>query len=145
MLENEPISRSSDRQWVMSDNEGNSLGDLVAGVTNDLATLMRQEIQLARAETMEKISQTTRSLVWIAAGGMVAYAGVIGLLIAAIVGLAAFMPLWVSAVIVGLVVLVIGFLLIQSGRNQLKNMSVVPERTVASIQEDAAMVKEKVS
>jgi xanthine/uracil permease len=129
----------------MSDNEGNSLGDLVAGVTNDLATLMRQEIQLARAETMEKISQTTRSLVWIAAGGMVAYAGVIGLLIAAIVGLAAFMPLWVSAVIVGLVVLVIGFLLIQSGRNQLKNMSVVPERTVASIQEDAAMVKEKVS
>ncbi|HMN29459.1 MAG TPA: phage holin family protein, partial [Caldilineaceae bacterium] len=108
----------------MSENADHSLGDLVAGVTNDLATLMRQEIQLARAETMEKISQTTRSVVWIAAGGMIAYAGVIGLLIAAIVGLAAFMPLWVSAAIVGLIVLVIGFLVIQSGRTQLKNVSV---------------------
>jgi len=146
MLDNESVSRTSDRrQWTLSENEGYSLGDLVTGVTNDLATLMRQEIQLARAETMEKVSQTMRSIVWIAAGGMVAYAGVIGLLIAAIVGLASFMPLWVSAALVGLVVVVIGYLLIESGRNQLKHMSVVPERTVESLQEDAALVKEKVS
>jgi len=146
MLDNESVSRSSDRrQWVVSEDERYSLGDLVSGVTNDLATLMRQEIQLARAETMEKVSQTTRSVVWIAAGGMVAYAGLIGLLIAAIVGLASFIPLWVSAAIVGLVVIVIGYLLIESGRNKLKNMSAVPERTIASLQEDAALVKEKVS
>lgn len=146
MLDKESVSRPSDqRHWVVSEDENYSLGDLVTGVTNDLATLMRQEIQLARAETMEKVSQTTRSVVWIAAGGMVAYAGAIGLLIAVIVGLAAFIPLWASAAIVGLVVIVVGYVLIENGRNQLKNMSAMPEKTIASLQEDAALVKEKVS
>jgi hypothetical protein len=147
MPDKEPIvMRTSDsRQWVLSENEERSLGDLVSGVTNDLATLMRQEIQLARAETMEKVTETTQSAIWMAAGGMVAYAGVIALLIAAIVGLANFIPLWLSAAIVGLVVIVVGYLLIQSGRSRLSNVSVVPEKTIASIQEDAALVKEKVS
>jgi len=147
MLDNgDTVVRSSDRQqWTWSENEGRSLGDLVSGVTNDLATLMRQEIQLARAETMEKVSEATQSIVWIVAGGLVAYAGVIGLLIAAIVGLATFMPLWLSALIVGVVVIIVGAILIQSGRSRLQNMNVVPEKTIASIQEDAALVKEKVS
>jgi FtsH-binding integral membrane protein len=76
---------------------------------------------------------------------MVAYAGLIGVLIAVIVGLAAFMPLGLSALIVGVVVIVVGAILIQSGRSQLKQVNVVPERTIESIQEDAALVKEKIA
>lgn len=134
-----------DRQWMYANEQGASLADLLTGLTSDLASLFRQEIQLARAETMEKVSQMTQSIVWMVAGGMVAYAGLIGVLIAVIVGLAAFMPLWLSALIVGVVVIVVGALLVQSGRSQLKQVSVVPERTIESIQEDAALVKEKIA
>jgi uncharacterized membrane protein HdeD (DUF308 family) len=134
-----------EQQWVLSADQEGSVGDLLAGLTSDLSTLFRQEIQLARAETTEKIAQMTQSIVWMAAGGMVAYAGFIGLLIAVIVGLAAFMPLWLSALIVGVLVIVIGAVLIQSGRSRLRQLSVVPERTIESIQEDAALVKEKIS
>lgn len=132
------------RQWVVSEN-GYSLGDLINGLTSDLATLLRQEVQLARAETMEKVSASIQSMVWMVAGGLVAYAGVIALLIAVIVGLAAFVPLWLSAAIVGIVALVIGLLLIQSGRSRLQSMTIVPEQTIASVQEDAALVKEKIT
>jgi hypothetical protein len=131
--------------WALSADQERSVGDLLAGVTSDLATLFRQEIQLARAETMQTVSHMTQSLVWMVAGGLVAYAGFIGLLIAVMVGLATFMPLWLSALIVGAVVIVVGVVLIQSGRSQLQQLSVVPERTIASIQEDAALVKEKMS
>jgi uncharacterized membrane protein len=142
----ELASRTQQGQsWALSSDQERSVGDLLTGLTSDLATLFRQEIQLARAETMEKVSQMTQSLVWMAAGGLVAYAGFIGLLIAVIVGLATFMPLWLSALIVGVVVIVVGVVLIQSGRSQLQQLNVVPERTIASIQEDAALVKEKMS
>jgi len=142
----ETASRTQqEREWVLTAEPSRSLGDLLAGLTNDLSTLFRQEIQLARAETMEKVSQMTQSVVWMAAGGLVAYAGFIGVLMAVIVGLAAFIPLWLSALIVGVVVLGVGLILIQSGRSQLKQLSVVPERTIESIQQDAALVKEKMS
>jgi hypothetical protein len=69
-----------------------SLGDLFTGLTYDLSTLVRKEIDLARTETLEKVSQATRSVVFMVAGGMLAYAGLIALIIAAAVALANVMP-----------------------------------------------------
>lgn len=122
-----------------------TLGQLLTEITNDLSTLLRKEIQLARVETMEKASQATQSIVLMVAGGLVAYTGVVALVIGIIVALANWMPLWVSALIVGVVLAIVGFVLIQSGRGSLKRMSVMPEQTIESIKEDAEMVKEKVA
>jgi hypothetical protein len=55
------------------------------------------------------------------------------------------MPYWVSSLIVGVVVLIVGAILISSGRSSLTNMTVVPENTVESIKEDARWAKEQVS
>lgn len=133
------------QEWRMRQENERSLGQLLTDITNDLSTLLRKEIQLARVETMEKASQATQSVVLMVAGGLVAYTGVIALVIGIIVALANWMPLWVSALIVGVLLAIVGFVLIQSGRNSLKQMSVVPEKTIESIKEDAEMVKEKVA
>ena len=77
--------------------------------------------------------------------GFVAYAGLILLLIAVAIGLSNMMPLWLSTLIVGVVALVIGAVLIGSGRSSLSNLTVVPENTVESIKEDARWAKEQVS
>jgi uncharacterized membrane protein len=133
------------RQWALSENDQRSLGDLFTDLTNDFSVLLRKEIQLARVETMEKVNHATQSVVWMVAGGLIAYAGFIGLVMAGIVGLALFMPLWLSALILGVVLVVVGAILIQSGRSALQEMTVVPERTVESLKEDAEFVKEKVT
>jgi len=78
------------------------------------------------------------------AGGMIAYAGLIGVMIAVIVGLSRFMPLWLSALIVGIVVIVIGAIMIMSGRSSLQKMTVVPEQTVESMKENTEWAKEQV-
>lgn len=122
-----------------------SIGTLFTDLTEDMAKLVRQEIELARVETLQKLNRAMRSIIMMAAGGFVAYAGFIMLLIAAAVGLAYIMPLWLSALIVGLVVLIVGAVLIGSGRSSLRNMTVVPETTVESIKEDARWAKEQVS
>lgn len=121
-----------------------SLGDLFTGLTYDLSTLVRKEIDLARTETLEKVSQATRSVVFMVAGGMLAYAGLIALIIAAAVALANVMPFWLSTLVVGLLVLIVGTVLVQSGRSMLSNISIVPEKTVESIKEDTEWVKEQV-
>lgn len=121
-----------------------TLGDLFTSLTGDLSTLVRQEIDLARTETMEKVTSATRSIVMMVAGGMVAYAGLIAVVIAIIVALSGIMPLWLSALIVGIVVIVVGAMLISSGRSKLASMSVVPQKTVESMKENTEWAKEQV-
>ncbi|MFN8489395.1 MAG: phage holin family protein [Caldilineaceae bacterium] len=129
---------------VVSVNDEPTLGDLFSSLTEDMSTLIRKEVDLARTETMEKVSSATRSVVSMVAGGMLAYAGLIGVMIAVIVGLSRFMALWLSALIVGIVVIIIGGIMIMSGRSSLQKLSVVPEQTVESIKENAEWAKEQV-
>jgi hypothetical protein len=124
--------------------EERTLGDLFVGLTDDMSTLMRQEIKLAKAETMQTISKAGRGAAMMAGGGFVAYAGLILLLIAAAIGMGSVIPLWLSTLIVGIIALVVGFILLQSGRSTISNLTIVPEKTVESIKEDAEWVKEQV-
>jgi len=121
-----------------------TLGDLFTSLTSDLTTLVRKEIDLARTETMEKVTGVTRNVVMMIAGGLVAYAGLIALLMAAIFLLNQSLSLWVSALIVGILVIIIGAILLAVGRSSLNNMTVVPEKTVETLKENTEWAKEQV-
>ena len=122
-----------------------SLGQLLTELTGDMSTLARQELELAKAETMQKVSRATRSVIMMVAGGLLAYAGLIALVIAAAIALGSLMPYWLSSLIVGLVVVAIGAVLIISGRSRLTNISLVPQNTVETLKQDARWAKEQIS
>ena len=122
-----------------------SLGQLLNELTGDMSTLARQELELAKAETMQKVSRATRSVIMMVAGGLLAYAGLIALVIAAAIALGSLMPYWLSSLIVGLVVVAIGAVLIISGRSRLTNISLVPQNTVETLKQDARWAKEQIS
>lgn len=122
-----------------------SIGTLFTDLTEDMGKLVRQEIELARVETIQKVNRAMRSVILLAAGGLVAYAGFITLLITVAIALGRVMPYWLSTLIVGVVALIVGAILIGSGRSSLSNLTVVPENTVESIKEDARWAKEQVS
>lgn len=121
-----------------------TLGELFSDLAGDLSTLVRQEIALARAETMETVRTATRNSAMMGVGGALAYAGLIVLLIAIAYLLGEFMPLWLATLIVGIVAAAIGGGLIMAGKNRMSDLSVVPERAVQSIKEDAQWAKEQV-
>jgi xanthine/uracil permease len=79
-----------------------------------------------------------------AAGGFLAYAGLLVLLAAAVMVVATWVPYWLSATLVGGVVLIIGVILLQSGRSALQKTNITPEKTVDSMKENAQWVKEKI-
>src|ERR1044071_5462470 len=93
--------------------EERSLGELFAELANETSTLVRQEVELAKTEITQKATQAGRDVGMIGAGGAIAYAGLLAVMAAIIVVLGQFIPLWLSALIVGLVVIGIGYAFIQ--------------------------------
>ena len=123
-----------------------SLIGLFSDLWRETQTLVHQEAQLAKAELSEKVSQVTTGAGEIAAGGAVLFAGFIVLLFAAVGALQLMIDsehaIWIAPLVVGAVVMIIGYILLSRGRKQLTADSMVPERTVQSLQRDARLAKE---
>lgn len=109
---------------------------LLSDLATETTTLVRKEVELARAEVSEKVGQATAGAVSLAAGGMVALLGLIFLLLAAVYGLSRVMPDWAAALVVGGVVTVIGVVMLLAGKRKLSATSLQPERTLESLRED---------
>jgi uncharacterized membrane protein YqjE len=129
---------------TVSHHDNRSLGELFTDLTRDFTTLFRKEITLAKVELTEKATEVAKSAAMLAVGGFIAYAGFLALLAAAIIALAYVVPWWLSALIVALVVLLVGYILVQSGLNKLKSENLAPHHTQESLKEDAEWAKEQV-
>jgi preprotein translocase subunit SecG len=59
--------------------------------------------------------------------------------------LAQYMEAWLAALIVGAVVAIVGFIMLQSGKKKLDAGSFTPERTQESLRKDKEMVQRRTS
>jgi hypothetical protein len=123
-----------------------SIGELFGQLTQDMTLLVRQELQLARSEMSEKLTRFATNLVSVAAGGFVAYVGGLALVAALILALhdLANISLAVSALIVGAVFAIAGYVMLKRGLNELKRVDIAPRRTVENIKGDVQSIKEDV-
>jgi drug/metabolite transporter (DMT)-like permease len=125
--------------------EERSIGELFGALSQDMALLVRQEGQLAKTEMQQKLTQVTGDLVSLASGGIVALVG--GLALTAAVILLLIDPVglkpWLAALIVGVLMGVIGWMMLQKGLKQLKRTDPTPRRTVDTIKDDIQWAKEQ--
>jgi xanthine/uracil permease len=123
-----------------------SLGDLFSDLSRETSTLVRQEVQLAKAELTQSATEAARGIGMLVAGGAVAYAGLLFLLLAIVFGLieAGWDP-WLSALAVGLVVVAVGAVLVLRARESLKPANLAPRRTVETLKEDQEWAKEQIT
>jgi len=131
---------------MASNLENRSVGELLRDLANDVTSLVRQEMTLARTETQDKVHQTIVAVMAMAVGALIAFAALMVLLDALVYGLTeAGLPRWLASLIVGVVVAAIGFFLVRKGQNDLSATRLAPERTAANVRKDLNLVKEQLS
>lgn len=132
--------------------ENRPIADLLGGLVTDLSTLFRKEVQLAKVEASEKLSDVISAAGAIAIGGVLAL-GALGVFLAAIVSLLASLLVnmgidptlanALSAVVVTVVVGLVAWSFIGRGLHALRASNLNMNRTAASLGRDADIVKER--
>jgi hypothetical protein len=126
-----------------------SLAGLFSDLWRETTTLVHEEAELAKADLSEKLDQLMSGAGSVAAGGAVLFAGFLAVLVAAVNGLARILPpddaAWLAPLIVGVVVMVIGYALFAGGKRALKARNLKPTRSMESLRRDGRMVKEHLS
>lgn len=132
--DNKPTSQSS------------SVGTLLSTVMQEVSSLVRNEAALAKTEMSEKTNQAMAGIASIAIAGAVLLGGFLTLLAAAVFLLNEVLPAdttpWLSALIVGGVVTVIGIVMLNAGKKKLQARNLMPNRTMNSLQSDKAVAKQ---
>jgi predicted phage tail protein len=122
-----------------------SLGELFSALAADTGTLVRQEVALAQAEITAKATKAGKNVGYLAAGGAVGYVGLMAIVAGVIIGLSYFIPAWLAAILVGGVIAVASYVMVNSALSELRSMEVTPTETVDSIKEDAQWLKNQVN
>ena len=124
--------------------ENRPLGDLFGDLATDMGNLVRQEVTLAKAEITQKAKYVGRNVSYLVVGGAVAYAALLAIVAAIIMLLAKVMPGWGAALLVGVVIAIVGWLLIGKAMTALQQADLTPRETVETLKEDATWMKEQI-
>lgn len=129
----------------MPSDYGRSLPELFGDLVNQLSTLLRKEVQLARAEVSEKVNEATSAIPGIAIGAVLLLGALIMLLHALAIGMVRLLEIGpgLAYLITGVVVAIGGYVLLKGAISKLKASNLMPERTAQQISRDAQAVKEQ--
>jgi hypothetical protein len=122
-----------------------SLGELLSELSQETATLVRQEVALARTELTSHVARMQRHAVLIVAGGVIAYAGMLAVVAALVLVLIRLgVTPWLAALVAGIGVAGLGYALLQQGLSGLKRDPITLDQTVDTLKENAQWVKKQV-
>lgn len=127
----------------MQGRDDRSIGELFAELAQETSTLVRQEVQLAKTEMGQKASRVGKDVGFLAAGGAVAYTGLLAIIAGVIFLLGLAIPLWLSALLVGIVVAIVGYFLVKKGLDALKQEDLAPQETITTLKEDKEWAKDQ--
>ena len=122
-----------------------ALGDLFRQLAQDSATLVRQEMALAKAELKSNVKSVARDAVMVGVGGILALVGALVLLAFLVVAVGdALDNYWLGSLIVGVLFLLAGGILAMSSLKKLKHEEVAPTRTLETLKEDKQWLQSEI-
>jgi sporulation protein YlmC with PRC-barrel domain len=118
--------------------------DLLKQVRDEGATLVGQEVRLAKAEMTGKVKEVGIGAGMFGGAGYVAYLATIALMVCIIFALAEAMPVWLAALIVAVVLGAVAAVLAMKGKQRIQDAGPpIPEQTVESVKQTIETVKEE--
>jgi MFS family permease len=125
-----------------------SVGELVGQVANDLSTLVRQEMALAKAEVKDEAKKAGKGAGMLGAAGLAGYFLLLFLSLTLMWGIGEMFDPdhpWIGALVVAVIWGIVAAVLASVGKKKLKEVNPKPEQTVESVKEDVRWTKEQMS
>lgn len=119
------------------------LASLIKGLIHDVGNLIRSELRLARAETLEKVDQAQKGITLLVIGFFTAFLALMVFISALVLALSKIIEAWVAALFIGgmLTIIAAGFL--GQGLISLRSQNLMPKRTLKSVGADKQIIEEK--
>ncbi len=127
----------------MQGGDDRSIGELLAQLSRDTAEMVRREVRLAEAEMTQKAYRAGKNAGFVAAGGALAYAGLLAVVAGLIMLFGRTRRPWFSAFLVGLSVAGAGSLLALKGLEALRREGMAPQETVETLEENREWLKDQ--
>lgn len=113
---------------------------LLSRLVDDAMALARNELALAKSELRSALQDMKMGLASLAVAALVVLAGLLTLVAAAVIALAHVVPWWLSALIIGAALALVGVLMLQTARHKLANPGAKLDQAQESLQRDATVV-----
>jgi len=118
-----------------------SLGDVVSKLGDDLSGLLTTQIEIAKLEVKQEVTQAAKGAGLVTSGAFAAVVAVFMLSAAAAWAIAVPLNPWAGFLIVGLTWAIAAAALAVIGKNKLGDVNAVPEKTRAELEADRDLVK----
>jgi VIT1/CCC1 family predicted Fe2+/Mn2+ transporter len=114
-----------------------STADLIKQAADQISTLVREELALAKAEMSEKAGRAGRGVGLFGGAGLVSLYGILGVLTGIVLLLGKVMTYWGAALLVGVVLLIVAAVLALVGRSEVRQATPpVPREAVRGVRAD---------
>lgn len=125
--------------------EPRNIGAIAGGLANDLQALVKGELALASHEFETKLRTALVAMASVIGGALLAFAGLVVLLLGIATVLDEWMPQWVALLVVGLAIIVIGGIVAMIALNRLRPANLKPSRTLDNVGKDARVLQETIA
>lgn len=122
------------------------LAEVAKNLTSDVSLLVRQEIELAKAEMAQKGRTAAPGIGMLGGAGIVALCAAGALTACAVLVFSIFLPEWAAALIVGAVLAAVAVALVRQGKERVADAGKpIPEQTIETVKEDVEWTKTRAS
>lgn len=151
-----PGTAARDRTSVRVDRstlrDERSLGDLIKELQNESSSLVRKEVELAKSEVAETAQVYAKNAATMAIGGVLLVAALFGVLITVNRALTALLTgvvgvdvaIWLAPLILTVILGIVGWTMVKGALERIRNQSIVPQRTTATLKEEKQWLKQKI-
>jgi uncharacterized membrane protein YqjE len=121
-----------------------SAGELVKQLSEQVSGLVRDELRLAQLEMTRKGKQAGAGAGLLGGAGLIALYGVGCLIACAIIAISGVLAAWLSALIVGAVLLAVASLMALTGKGRLRRGTPpLPREAIGSVKDDVEEIRER--
>jgi uncharacterized membrane protein YqjE len=120
-----------------------SISEILQDVLRNLQSIVRSEVRLAKTEVGEELTKIKPAIVLLGIGAVCGLFGVLFLLLTTMYAIALALPLWASALVVAVVLIIITAITLKTGQKRMERVQPLPDKTIASMKENAEWARQQ--